>query len=154
MRFIQSLKLAGLLSFPPDMEPFELESLNVLIGPNGSGKSNLIETFELLRALPTDLSAALRQGGGVSEWLWKGDVPARGAQVELTACAPLYVVSETNGAIDYFIGLYDNYGKARIFPEIFSKSGSSKGDEQEEIYYIYDRGGIRIRERTKGEIFF
>ena len=73
MRFIESLKLAGLLSFPPDMEPFELESLNVLIGPNGSGKSNLIEAFELIRALPTDLSIVLGEGGGVSEWIWKGE---------------------------------------------------------------------------------
>ena len=84
MRFIQSLKLAGLLSFPPDMEPFELESLNVLIGPNGSGKSNLIEAFELLRALPDGgLSAAFRSGGGAREWLWKGGSACDIAQIEL-----------------------------------------------------------------------
>ena len=77
MRFIESLKLAGLLSFPPDMEPFELESLNVLIGPNGSGKSNFIEAFELLRALPTDFAMALAEGGGVNEWIWKGAHPGR-----------------------------------------------------------------------------
>ncbi len=83
MRFIQSLKLAGLLSFPPDMEPFELESLNVLIGPNGSGKSNLIEAFELLRALPADFAKPLREGGGISEWLWKGQAATDVAQIEL-----------------------------------------------------------------------
>lgn len=55
MQFIHSLEIQGLLSFPPGMEPFELQDLNVLIGPNGSGKSNLIETIELLRATPTDL---------------------------------------------------------------------------------------------------
>ena len=85
MRFIQSLKLAGLLSFPPDMEPFELESLNVLIGPNGSGKSNLIEAFELLRALPDgDLSAAFRNSGGARDWLWKGESASDIAQIELS----------------------------------------------------------------------
>ena len=73
MRFIESLKLAGLLSFPPDMEPFELDSLNVLIGPNGSGKSNFIEAFELLRALPTDLAMAASRAGGLGELTWKGD---------------------------------------------------------------------------------
>ncbi len=95
MRFIQSLKLAGLLSFPPDMEPFELESLNVLIGPNGSGKSNFIEAFELLRALPTDLAAALSKSGGVREWIWKGTASGLPApcldltmhQVERQGCA-------------------------------------------------------------------
>ncbi|MCY3672387.1 MAG: AAA family ATPase [Gammaproteobacteria bacterium] len=83
MRFIQSLKLAGLLSFPPDMEPFELESLNVLIGPNGSGKSNLIEAFELFRALPTDFLAALRNSGGPGEWAWKGGGSGSIPQIEL-----------------------------------------------------------------------
>ena len=61
MQFIRSLEIQGLLSFPPGMEPFELQDLNVLIGPNGSGKSNLIETIELLRATPTDFAAAIRK---------------------------------------------------------------------------------------------
>ena len=51
MRFIQRIRMPGLLSFPPDMDFFDLQSLNVLIGPNGSGKSNFIETLELLRAI-------------------------------------------------------------------------------------------------------
>lgn len=37
--FIQRLRMGGLLSFPPDMEFFELQPLNVLIGPNASSKS-------------------------------------------------------------------------------------------------------------------
>lgn len=41
MQFIQRLRMGGLLSFPPDMDFFELQPLNVLIGPNASGKSNL-----------------------------------------------------------------------------------------------------------------
>ena len=85
MRFIESLKLAGLLSFPPDMEPFELESLNVIIGPNGSGKSNFIEAFELLRALPADFATAFRKGGGVEEWLWKGASANGVARLDLLA---------------------------------------------------------------------
>ena len=71
--FIQRLRMGGLLSFPPDMEFFELQPLNVLIGPNASGKSNFIEVLELLRSTPTDFAAAIRDGGGAQEWLWKGD---------------------------------------------------------------------------------
>ena len=77
MRFIESLKLAGLLSFPPDMEPFELESLNVLIGPNGSGNSRILsKRLNCMRALhETDLSAAFRNDGGAMrvdmEGLWR-----------------------------------------------------------------------------------
>ena len=70
---IQTLRLSGLLSFAPDSAPLDLRDLNVLIGANGSGKSNLIEAIELLAATPKDLAATIRDGGGPSEWLWKGD---------------------------------------------------------------------------------
>ena len=71
MAFLKSIRLSGLLSFPPDAAPLDLTPLNVLIGPNGSGKSNLIEAIELLHAAPTAFAAAIRDGGGVHEWLWK-----------------------------------------------------------------------------------
>ena len=72
MRIIQRLRMPGLLSFPPDMGFFDLQSLNVLIGPNASGKSNFIEVLGLLSAMPLDFAAAVRDGGGAAEWLWKG----------------------------------------------------------------------------------
>jgi predicted ATPase len=71
--FLKSLRLDGILSFAPNSEPIPLEPLNVLIGPNGSGKSNLIEGIELLHATTTGFASAIREGGGVREWLWKGD---------------------------------------------------------------------------------
>jgi predicted ATPase len=71
--FLKSLRLDGILSFPPGSEAIPLTPLNVLIGPNGSGKSNLIEGIELLHATPTGFASAIRDGGGVREWLWKGD---------------------------------------------------------------------------------
>ena len=72
MVFLQSLKLDGVLSFPPGAEAIPLTPLNVLIGPNACGKSNLVEAVELLHATPTAFAAAIRDGGGVQEWLWKG----------------------------------------------------------------------------------
>ncbi len=83
MRVIQRIRMPGLLSFPPDMDFFDLQSLNVLIGPNGSGKSNFIDTLELLRALPTDFGTAVRNGGGGAEWLWKGGLQSSPAAVEV-----------------------------------------------------------------------
>ena len=62
MPFLKSLRLDGLLSFPPGSEAIPLTPLNVLIGPNGSGKSNLIEGIELLHALPTGFASAIREG--------------------------------------------------------------------------------------------
>jgi len=69
MRFLQSIKLNGFLSFVPDAPVVDLTPLNVLIGPNASGKSNLIEAIELLHAIPTKFAAAIQDGGGVHEWL-------------------------------------------------------------------------------------
>ncbi len=69
---IQSLHIRNLLSFGPDTEPLPLEKLNVLIGPNGSGKSNFLEAISLLQAAPKDLSAPVKEVGGVRDWLWKG----------------------------------------------------------------------------------
>lgn len=72
---IHELRLAGLLSFGPDSPPLAMESLNILVGPNGSGKSNFIEAIGLLRSAATKLAAPIRGagGGGVSEWIWKGN---------------------------------------------------------------------------------
>lgn len=70
---ISSLAPGNFLSFGPETKPVELRSLNLLVGPNGSGKSNLIEAISLLRAAPKDWQEATRKGGGVGEWIWKGD---------------------------------------------------------------------------------
>jgi len=60
----------------------ELTPLNVLIGPNGSGKSNLIEALELLHATPTAFASAIRDGGTVRDWLWKGEGANGSASIE------------------------------------------------------------------------
>ena len=69
---IKSLRIKNLLSFGPDTESLTLTQLNVLIGPNGSGKSNFLEAISLLQAAPKDLSAPVKEVGGVRDWLWKG----------------------------------------------------------------------------------
>lgn len=83
MKTISTVRLDGFLSFAPGSEAFDLMPLNVLIGPNGAGKTNLVEAFDLLAATPTDLAAPVRQGGGIGEWLWKGEGTANAATVEV-----------------------------------------------------------------------
>ena len=70
---LKAIKLNNLLSFGAETEIVFNEGLNVLIGANGSGKSNLIEAISLLQAMPRDLTKAVRDGGGIQEWLWKGE---------------------------------------------------------------------------------
>ena len=61
------------MSFGPKTEPLKLLPLNVLIGPNASGKSNLIEAISLLQSAPRTLASPVRDGGGIRDWLWKGE---------------------------------------------------------------------------------
>ena len=88
MQFLKSLHLDGFLSFAPGSEAIPLTSLNVLIGPNGSGKSNLIESLELLRATPTAFAAAIRAGGGVTDYLGECQDSCRPAFVTRVALSP------------------------------------------------------------------
>lgn len=69
---IENIKLKNILSFGPETVELELHPLNVLIGPNGSGKSNLIDVFDLLRSLPKDVGKPIRKGGGIANWIWRG----------------------------------------------------------------------------------
>ena len=75
--FLQRIELRNVLSFGPETDGFDLRSLNLLIGPNGSGKSNFIEAIALMRAAPRDIRSGFpevtRKGGGVAEWIWKGN---------------------------------------------------------------------------------
>ena len=82
-RTIHSITLKNILSFGSAKQQVELDSLNVLIGSNASGKSNFIEVLRLLRALPNSPANVIREGGGVSEWLWKGNEQNPIAMIEL-----------------------------------------------------------------------
>ena len=80
---IRQLAPKNFLSFGPDNVGIDLQSLNLFIGPNGSGKSNLIEAINLMRAATKEWRDVTRKGGGVSEWIWKGD-PKGVASLEWT----------------------------------------------------------------------
>ena len=89
MRFFQTIRLDRILSFGPSEEEFALEPLNVLIGPNASGKSNLIEVLSLLHAAPRDLQVPITtKGGGVDEWLWKGETEPPDYKMDVTLIYP------------------------------------------------------------------
>ena len=80
-RIIQSLRLRDFLSFGSQTQDIELQPLNVLIGPNASGKSNMIEAFRILNATPEDVGKPIREGGGISEYRWKGKSSTSGLEI-------------------------------------------------------------------------
>lgn len=146
MQFIQRLGLRGLLSFPPDMEDFELRPLNILIGPNGSGKSNLIEAMELLRATPTNFAAAIRDGGGAAEWLWKGDKNLRSAEIDVNLAIPKHE------PLRYRLEFGDNNSRVEVFDEAIEDIKPRQGHAEPYFYYRFQRGRpvINIRHQEPG----
>lgn len=145
MQFIQRLRMGGVLSFPPDMDFFELQPLNVLIGPNASGKSNFIEVLELLRATPTDFAAAIRDGGGAEEWVWKGDYQPPKIEVE----TPLFPM--INQPLRYRLSFHTVGPRVNIIDEAVEKA--TPQGARPYFYYTFQQGRpvINIRVRTPGE---
>ena len=143
MQFIQRLRMGGLLSFPPGMDFFELQPLNVLIGPNASGKTNFIEVLELLRATPTDFAAAIRDGGA-EEWLWKGDYQPPTIEVET---GPSSVI---NRPLRYRLSFYTTGPRVNIIDEAVEEATSQGAAPY--FYYMFQQGHpvINIRVRTPG----
>ena len=135
MPFIQRLGLQGLLSFPPDMEPFDLQPLNVLIGPNGSGKTNVIEALELLHAAPTSLEKAIQAGGGISEWVWKGD---RSGFARISV--ELQKFSVVNGRILYLLEVFDFAGLPLVNDESMELIVTEKSHRNTLPIYQYKNG--------------
>ena len=68
---IKELALTNFLSYGKTQN-IKLDNLNIIIGANGVGKSNLLEAIELLHNAPEEMTKSIREGGGISDWLWKG----------------------------------------------------------------------------------
>ncbi len=144
MRTIQRLRLDSLLSFAPGSDPFDLTDLNVLIGPNGSGKSNVVEAFELLRATPTDFAKAVRDGGGATEWLWKGEsgqAPAT-LDVELAANTP------TGRPLRYRLEFASVQNRVEVLDEAIEEAEPVQGKDDVFFYYRFQRGHPAINVRN------
>ena len=145
MRIIQRLRMPGLLSFPPDMGFFDLHSLNVLIGPNASGKSNFIEVLGLLSAMPLDFAAAVRDGGGAAEWLWKGSAQRAPATIEVET-GPRH---ETGLPLKYRLSFGTIGPRVNIIDEAVEDTALGPGLPPY-VYYTFQQGRpvINIRVRT------
>jgi predicted ATPase len=85
---IRRLTLQNFLSFGSQGVSVDLLPLNVLIGSNAAGKSNLLEALAILRATAGDLQGAVREGGSIGEYIWKGAPPRASAVLETGVLYP------------------------------------------------------------------
>ena len=146
----QRIKAQNLLSFGPEGIDLELGPLNVLIGPNGSGKSNLLELFSLLQAAPKNLAIPVRSGGGISEWLWKGegDSPAV-LSVEVSTASNIWIAKQLDATpINHSISL-DAVGNLFFVTDerIWTDRGTTDVPKPEFAYHFVDGKGM-LRTRT------
>ena len=131
-RFLRTIKLSNLLSYGSDAEEVKLESLNVLIGYNSTGKSNLIEAIGLLTAAPRDIGEPIREGGGITEWLWKGgEKGSHGpAEIEVTVDYP-----EKPEGLRYQIALGEVGQRFEIVGERVEDGYALPNAEEKFVYY-------------------
>jgi predicted ATPase len=134
---VKHVYLKNFLSFGSEGMPLDLKPLNVLIGPNGSGKSNFLEAFEFLRNAPGDIAKPIRQGGGISDWLWKnGGERASEAVVD-------FVIEYPAGHQDLRYGLsFAEVGRRfEVRNEWIKNESVDPGFEQPYFYYHYNEDG-------------
>ncbi len=129
-RFIHSLQLQNFLSYSSENEAVELKPLNVLIGPNASGKSNFIEAIGLLQALPTDMPAPIRRGGGISDFLWKG------AKDPIARIEAILDSAKSTMPLRYKLGLTVVRDRLELVDEVIEDE-HKRVDSVKDVYFYY-----------------
>jgi len=143
-KLVRTIQLSNFLSYGQNEEIIELGPLNVLIGPNCSGKSNLIEAFGLLQATPKDLTAPIREGGGVSEWLFKGSKGTPVAEINVTVNCP-----DKFMPIRYRLSFTQVGQRLELVDEAAEDERPTTPDEDDVyFYYRYQRGNPVMNVRT------
>lgn len=142
---LKAIKLTNILSFGAETEIVLNDGLNVLIGANGSGKSNLIEAISLLQAMPKDLTKAVRDGGGIKEWLWKGEENPI-AQIEA-------VIKNSKGqqSLQHALKFRATNYNIEVINELIEneKIYEGAGYRQKYFYYRYDGKQATVNERIE-----
>ena len=131
---LRRIRARNLLSFGPEGIDLELSNLNVLIGPNGSGKSNMFEVIRLLQAAPRDLSDPVRTGGGISDWIWKGQ-PGSSAVVEAIVNNP-----KGNQPLRHVIEFRESGRRFTLEDERIENENPYPGQPDAYFFYRYQRG--------------
>jgi len=123
------------LSFGPESEPVSLGSLNVVIGPNGSGKSNLLEAVDLLRSAPDQFLVPISEGGGVSDWLWKGGIPRPTARIDAVLTNPYGPTG-----LRYVMSFTEVAQRFQINDERIENDKPDIGQQRPYFYYQFQNG--------------
>lgn len=138
--FLESIRLNNFLSFGESTQALALRKLNVIIGANGSGKSNLLEAIDLIRSTPStseksNLLAAIRDGGGVRDWLWKGAEKTPHATIDAVFSKP-----ELSKNLRYVLSFSEVGQQFEILDERVEHELPDDGYPKPYFYYHFENG--------------
>ncbi|WP_231471435.1 AAA family ATPase [Thioalkalivibrio sp. HK1] len=148
MMLIRNIKLNNLLSFGPDTTSLKMEPLNVLIGPNGAGKSNFIEIIGLLKAMPKDITVPIREGGGIGNWIWRGESKDRSAKIEVEIDNPMGLSMKGSQALRYMVAFAESGQRFELTDELIEGASSHPNPP---MYYKMRKGAAMLKYRGEGE---
>lgn len=140
---LRSICPRNLLSFGPDTGSIELRSLNVLIGSNGAGKSNLIEVLSLLDWATRDLSVPIREGGGITEWLWKSGADSPGGARGVASLDVLVSPQSGDIPIEYYLS-FSRAGYSLEIVEERIQSQKGFGAHPRPYLYFHNKNGRAV----------
>ena len=150
---IQSVKLNNFLSFGPDSGEIELHPLNVIIGRNGSGKSNFFEAIDLLRNAPSKMTPAIREGGGVADWLYKGETKGEKlASMEFVVENRAAISNEQLSKVLYQLSFANEGQRFTILDEKITGITHEHGEAKDYLLYDYNAGNPVINVRQENEL--
>lgn len=142
---IEQLTLTNLLSFGPHAQTITFQPLSVFIGPNGSGKSNLLEAIDLLRSAPDQLAKPIREGGGVADWIWKGEPKSRSASIDA-------VLANATGSasLRYVMSFAEAAQRFQVIDERIESAAAGTGKDQAHEYYSFKDGNPLLTVKDQG----
>ena len=103
----------------------------------------MIEAFELLRATPTDFARAVRDGGGASEWIWKG----KGSQSPSTLDVELGADTPTKRPLRYRLEFTSVQSRVEVLDEAIEEVEPVRGEGDVLFYYRFQHGHPVINSR-------
>ena len=109
--------------------------MNVLIGPNGAGKSNLLEGISLLQSTPRDVAEAIRSGGGVHDWIWRGESNTSSAHIEVIIENP-----DSAQNLRYQLGFAERGQRFELVRERIENEHAHGNHEKPYLYYQQQYG--------------
>jgi len=147
-RLLKSIHLRNFLSYGPSATAIDLLPLNVIIGPNSSGKSNLLEAIDILRATPSDVTQPIRDGGGVEDYLWKGEATKRTPAADIEA---IVYYPEGQSPLRYHFSFTMVGQRFEILDEAVENPYPKPNELDVYFYYRYQSGRPVLNVRAKTE---